>query len=72
MDNRLIKTLMGYRIGFAYYKIGDDVFRCDYTDQNFESLRWYSTFAGMKVNVRAYGPLFNGIGEEAQPLSIKQ
>ncbi len=66
MDKRLIKTLVGYRNGFVYYQIGDDIFRCDYADQCFESLRWFSTRSAMAVNIKAYGPLFNGTGDEAQ------
>lgn len=70
MEKTLIKTLIGYRNGFAYYKIGKDVYRCDYADLDFESLRWFSTLAGMPINIKAYGPLYNEIGEEAEPLTL--
>ena len=68
MGKTLIKTLMGYRNGFAYYRIDNDVYRCDYADNNFESLRWFSSWVGMPTNIKAYGSLYNGVGEEAQPI----
>jgi len=55
--------LLGYRDGFSYYRIKNDVFRADYADENpHDSLRWYSTFPSFQTSIKAYGPLFNAEG----------
>ena len=56
--------LLGYRDGFAYYRSGSDVYRCDYADKHRESLRWFSTLVGFLTFLRAYGYLFDENGEE--------
>jgi hypothetical protein len=56
-------TVLGYRKGFAYYLVGNDVFRGDYVDGP-ESARWYAKKEAMVIERKAYGPLYDENGEE--------
>ena len=54
--------LLGYRNGFAYYALGDSIYRKDYADEDLKSARWYSTKAGMNADVKANGKLCDETG----------
>ena len=59
-----IKTLLGYSSGFAYYRIGEEIWRVDYADKDFENLHYFCKYA---LGVH---PLYNADGEEASEINL--
>ena len=57
------KIILGYRNGYEYIQVGNDIYRGDYADVH-GLYRWYSTVAGMTASIKAFGKLSDENGNE--------
>jgi hypothetical protein len=60
-----MNMIIGYRNGFVYWLLGNDIYRADYYDDS--ACRWYCTSNSISAEIAANGPLFDAMGE---PINI--